>query len=109
MNLSKYRKWRAEESELKADKEKKAISSEYCDLQYECKNSGILLIPTQINDFEQLNNSPDIIGHLESPHNPTENCNVTESKHEVCIFDDLLSNNLFEEGILHNSTPTPIM
>lgn len=107
MNLSKYRRRKAEESELKAAQEKKEVLSEYCDLQYECNNSGILLIPTQINDFEQLNRSPDVICHVESPHNITVNSKTAENKHEVCIFDEVLSSNLFEEGILHNSTPTP--
>ncbi|KAJ1610922.1 hypothetical protein OJ253_1013 [Cryptosporidium canis] len=93
-----------EETEI-ITSEKNGIFDEYCDLQYECNNSGIILVPSQINELE-LKNSSDLVEHSDSQH---EHCVVGSviENNEVCIFDEALSNNLFEEGILCNSTPIP--
>ncbi|KAJ1605857.1 hypothetical protein OIY81_1340 [Cryptosporidium canis] len=93
-----------EETEI-ITSEKNGIFDEYCDLQYECKNSGIILVPSQINELE-LKNSSDLVEHSDSQHEHCVVGSVVENN-EVCIFDEALSNNLFEEGILCNSTPIP--
>ncbi|KAH8584746.1 uncharacterized protein ELE39_000697 [Cryptosporidium sp. chipmunk genotype I] len=105
MNLSKYGK-RKRAEELGIDTREKKEINKYYDSQYECNNSGILLIPTQINEFGQLSGS-ELFNHSESHHNVTTNRNINENKQEVCIFNETLSKNLFEEEIYHESTPVP--
>ncbi|EAK88369.1 hypothetical protein [Cryptosporidium parvum Iowa II] len=103
MNLSKYGKRKRTEDLGIYTCEKKEIDKFYAS-QYECNNSGILLIPTQNNEFGQLSNS-ELFNHSEL-QKVTVDRNI-ENKQEVCIFDETLSKNLFEEEIVRNSTPTP--
>ncbi|POM82153.1 hypothetical protein CmeUKMEL1_00970 [Cryptosporidium meleagridis] len=103
MNLSKYGKRKRTEYSGIYSCEKKEIDKFY-DSQYECNNSGILLITTQINELEQPSDS-ELFNHSEH-QKVTVDRNI-ENRQEVCIFDETLSKNLFEEEIVHNSTPTP--
>ncbi|OII74694.1 uncharacterized protein cubi_00247 [Cryptosporidium ubiquitum] len=106
MNLSKCgKRKRTEELGLETWEKKETLNKD--DSQYECNNSGILLIPTQIDEFKQLKNSSELFIHSEGLHDFTVNRGITENKHEICIFDETLSKNLLEEEILHNSTPIP--
>ncbi|KAF7456157.1 hypothetical protein HWI79_3317 [Cryptosporidium felis] len=72
---------------------------------YKCTNSGVLLLPTQIDEFKQ-EGSPQISDKFEKEKRILEKGEVNKNvKNEFCIFDEILTRNSLDCGILRNSTP----